>query len=69
MDRSVREFNRSCPESERVADLSLFMVLKEHSEVALLTGMVYNSLINWNVLGKGTFYLYNNTGNVPDVSR
>jgi len=54
MDRSVREFTRSCPESERVADLSLFMVLKEHSEVALLTGMVYNSFINWNVLGKDT---------------
>jgi len=45
----MREFNRSCPESERVADLTLFMVLKERSEV------VYNSLINWIVLGKDTF--------------
>jgi len=68
MDRSVREFNRPCPESDRVADSTLFVVLKGRSEVALLTGMVYDSLINWNVLGKGTFYLYNNTGNVPDVS-
>jgi len=65
----MREFKSSCPESERVADLTLFMVLKERSEVALLTGMVYNSLINWNVLGEGTFYLHNHTGNVPDVSR
>jgi len=65
----MREFNRSCPESERVADLSFFMVLKERSAVALLMGMVYNSLINWNVLGKDSFHLHNNTGNVPDVSR
>jgi len=69
MDRGMREFNRSCPESVRVADWTLFMVLKERSEVALLTGMVYNSLTNWNVLGKDTFYLHNNTDNVRDVSR